>query len=287
MSRRSSATPSCTCCTGTPATTPPGPASGAAKAAEPYDLIVVSADAGNSWYVNWAKSEDGQKNDWEDAIVKDLIGHVDSTYRTIASREGRAINGLSMGGYGALTLGLRHPDMFCSIGSHSGAIAFARSLAERLKENPGEPLPRRVPPEKVNPLIGLEDFDGQEERTPKGRIFETVEQAEAHDPFKLVLDVPREKMPHINIDCGTEDRLIGASQEFMKLLMEKKIPFTYAQSDGGHNPPYWAREIGHSMAIQYHILRRNLAEKEGGGLDEGGRRVERPDTASSTKASVA
>ena len=119
-----------------------------------------------------------------------------------------------------------------------------------------------MPPEKVNPLIGLEDFDGQAERTPKGRIFETVEQGEAHDPFKLVLDVPREKMPHIYIDCGTEDRLIDASQEFMKLLMEKKIPFTYAQSDGGHKPPYWTREIGHSMAIQYHILQRNLAEKD-------------------------
>src|SRR5262245_31994670 len=74
--------------------------------ARAYDLIVVMPDAGNSWYVNWAKSEDGQKNAWEDAIIKDLIGHVDATYRTIAKREGRAINGLSMGGFGGLTLGL-------------------------------------------------------------------------------------------------------------------------------------------------------------------------------------
>src|SRR5262249_7118829 len=95
---------------------------GAGRAAASFDdLIVVSADAGNSWYVNWAESEEGQKNAWEDCIVKDLVGHIDATYRTIASRDGRAINGLSMGGYGALTLGLRHPDMFCAIGSHSGA----------------------------------------------------------------------------------------------------------------------------------------------------------------------
>ena len=92
-----------------------------------YDLIVVMPDVGNSWYVNWSKSEEGQKNNWEDAIVKDLIGHVDATYRTVARREGRAINGLSMGGYGGLMLGLRHPDLFCSIGSESGALAFARS----------------------------------------------------------------------------------------------------------------------------------------------------------------
>src|SRR3954467_4556609 len=129
------------------------PRLGAAKAAEPYDLIVVSADAGNSWYVNWAKSEDGEKKDWEDAIVKDLVGHIDATYRTIAAREGRAINGLSMGGYGALMLGLRHPDLFSSLGSHSGAIDLARSYSKRLKENPKARIPERNPSAKNSPAI--------------------------------------------------------------------------------------------------------------------------------------
>ena len=77
--------------------------------ARAYDLIVVMPDAGNSWYANWAGGEDAQKDAWEDCIIKDLIPHVDATYRTVARREGRAINGLSMGGYGALMLGLRHP----------------------------------------------------------------------------------------------------------------------------------------------------------------------------------
>ena len=47
-----------------------------------YDLIVVMPDAGNSWYVNWAESEGGEKNDWTDYIIKDLIGYVDAHYRT-------------------------------------------------------------------------------------------------------------------------------------------------------------------------------------------------------------
>src|SRR5439155_141624 len=98
-----------------------------------YDLIVVMADGGNSWYVNWAKSEEGQKNNWEDCIAKDLVSHVDKNYRTIAKREGRAINGLSMGGFGGLTVGLRNPDLFCSIGSHSGAVAYAKQAGERMK----------------------------------------------------------------------------------------------------------------------------------------------------------
>jgi S-formylglutathione hydrolase FrmB len=227
--------------------------------ARALDLIVVMPDVGNSWYVNWAKSEDGQKNLWDDYIVKDLVGHVDATYRTIAKREGRAINGLSMGGYGGLMLGLKHPDLFCSIGTHSGAIAYARQLGERLKS--GNPLPpsTRQPSTTADPRIGIEGFNSQAERTPKGQIFVTAEDAAAYDPFQLVLKVPRDKLPHIYIDCGTEDRLIEGNQAFLKLLMENKIPFTYAQSSGGHTAPYWAREVGHSMAVQYTIIQRNLA----------------------------
>ena len=229
---------------------------GVPRYAKNYDLIVVMADAGNSWYANWAESEESQKNRWEDAMVKDLVGHIDSTYRTIAKREGRAINGLSMGGYGALVLGLRNPDVFCSIGSHSGAVAFARQIGTRLRS--GEALPARKPSERTNAAIDIEGFNSQVERTPKGKLFVKPEDADAHDPFKLVLTVPKEKLPHIYIDCGTEDRLLKCNQELMKLLMENKIPFTYGESGGGHAGPYWAREVGHSMAVQYAILQRNL-----------------------------
>ena len=54
-----------------------------------YELIVVMPDAGNSFYINWAKSEEGQKNDWGDYIVKDLIGQVDQPRETSLSPSGR------------------------------------------------------------------------------------------------------------------------------------------------------------------------------------------------------
>jgi putative tributyrin esterase len=228
--------------------------------ARAFDLIVVMPDAGNSWYVNWAKSEDGQKNQWDDYFVKDLIGHVDATYRTLAKREGRAINGLSMGGYGGLVLGLKHPELFCSIGSHSGAVAIAKQAGERLKEGQGPALRKRTLSDKPDPRIGVEGFSSQVERSPKGQMFATAEDAAANDPFQLVLKVPRDKLPHIYVDCGTEDRLIEGSRAFVKLLMDHKIPFTYAESGGGHTAPYWAREVGHSMAVQYTVIQRNLAE---------------------------
>jgi S-formylglutathione hydrolase FrmB len=230
---------------------------GAPRAARRYDLIVVMADAGNSWYVNWAESEDGQKNNWEDYIVKDLVDYVDTHFRTIASRDGRAITGLSMGGYGALMLGLRHPDMFCSIGSESGAVGFARMATLQLRAG-RQPGNRRIQSSNIpNPRIGIEGFSSQAERTPKGKIFLTAEQAEAYDPFALILKVPVDKLPHIYIDCGTEDRLIEGNREFAKLLMQHDVPFTFSQSPGGHLPRYWMREVGHDIAVQFEILKRS------------------------------
>ncbi|MBI2825644.1 MAG: hypothetical protein HYX69_13250 [Planctomycetia bacterium] len=230
------------------------------KVAADYKLIVVMPDVGNTWYVNWAESEGTRPNRWEDYIVKDLVGHVDAHYRTIANREGRAINGLSMGGYGAIMLGLKHPDMFCSIGSHSGALSFAARTAESVAKGEQPEFMRREWSGDVNPKIKIDGFSTPAERTPKGKIFTTQEQCDAHDPFKLVLLVDRAKLPHVYVDCGTDDRLIDSSRRFCRLLMENNIPFTFAQSPGGHVPPYWSREIAHSMAVQNEMIERALAQ---------------------------
>jgi len=69
----------------------------------------------------------------EDAITRDLAGYVDGHYRTIANREARAIAGLSEGGYGAMNLGLKHPDIFGTIASVSGY--FAADPAEMTRGN--------------------------------------------------------------------------------------------------------------------------------------------------------
>ncbi|MBM3873367.1 MAG: esterase family protein [Verrucomicrobia bacterium] len=71
-------------------------------------------------FVNGLKS--GMYVDWKDGsapvetvIVRDLISHLDATYRTIATREGRLIDGFSMGGYGAARLGFKFPEVFGSV----------------------------------------------------------------------------------------------------------------------------------------------------------------------------
>ncbi len=227
--------------------------------ARAYDLIVVMPDGGNGWYVNWAKSEEG-KNYWEDAIAKDVVGHVDANFRTIAKREGRAINGLSMGGYGGLVVGLRNPDMFCSVGSHSGAVAWAKQAGERIKSGnlAGKKLVKEL---SKDPKKGIEipGFNSQFERSPKGMMFTTYEEAAAHDPFEIVLKTPREKLPHIYLDCGFEDQLYKSNADLAKLLLDNKITHTYGQSPGAHNGAYWTREVRHSMAVQYAVIQENVA----------------------------
>jgi S-formylglutathione hydrolase FrmB len=236
------------------------------------DLIVVMLDGGNSWYVNWASSQGGQKNNWADYVVKDAIGHIDGTYRTIARREGRAIAGLSMGGFGAIVLGLRHPDLFVSIGSTSGALEHARQAGERLRGTAAPPASRPAPtPEEQaaaaarrrqpNPLIGIAGFNSQEERTPLGQEFAKPEDADAFDPFKLIHQVPKEKMPHVYLDCGTEDRLIAGARALARILEEKNVPFNYMQMAGAHNSAYWTQSIGHIMSVQYEVMARALGRR--------------------------
>jgi enterochelin esterase-like enzyme len=58
---------------------------------------------------------------FEDVVTKDLVPYIDSTFRTIPDREHRALAGLSMGGMQAYTIGLKHTDLFSSIGGFSGA----------------------------------------------------------------------------------------------------------------------------------------------------------------------
>lgn len=235
------------------------------------DLILVLPDGGNSWYVNYAVNEEGQINNWEDHIVEDVIGYVDNNFRTEARREGRAISGLSMGGFGAFALGLRHPELFISIGSTSGALSYARTSGSAIAAGMDSQSNRQRTAQEeaqfaqadafISEIINIPGFSTQDERTPKGVRFETEEQAKAYDPFEIIYAVPRSQMPHIYLDSGTEDGLIAEARELAQLLMVNNVPFDYMQSRGSHNSEYWRRSIGHMMTIQHEVMRRALGNR--------------------------
>ncbi|MGH9453179.1 MAG: alpha/beta hydrolase [Terriglobia bacterium] len=126
-------------------------------------FLVVMPDGGRSFYVN---ADDG-KNRYEDFFIREFVPAIDHLYRTIPEREERGITGVSMGGYGALHLAMRHPDVFGSASAQSAALVphlpeplptegrwgfYARILAGAF----GSPLNRQYF-EENNPLTLAED----------------------------------------------------------------------------------------------------------------------------------
>ncbi|UCG46348.1 MAG: alpha/beta hydrolase fold domain-containing protein [Phycisphaerales bacterium] len=156
----------------------------------------------------WTDSKDG-KVPVETVIVKELVEHVDSTFRAIAERRGRAIEGYSMGGYGAAFLGFKYPERFGVISILSGALHSPESL----KESRGE-------------IFGAV-FGGD------------AEYAAANSPWSLVkANAGRIRgRTFVRIHVGERDRLKERNENLHKLLQELRIEHEWFVIGGSsHNP---------------------------------------------------
>jgi S-formylglutathione hydrolase FrmB len=91
-------------------------------------MIVVYLSGGSRSF--YSDSVDGR---WlaETTIIRELIPHIDAKWRTIAARDGRAIQGMSMGGFGALKLALKYPDFFSSAVAFAGAFRQPEEMTEK------------------------------------------------------------------------------------------------------------------------------------------------------------
>jgi dienelactone hydrolase len=85
----------------------------------------------------WCDSKDGAVP-METVVIKELIPHIDATFRTLAKREARLIEGFSMGGYGAARLGLKYPDVFGAVSVLAGGPLDLDFAGPRATENPVE-----------------------------------------------------------------------------------------------------------------------------------------------------
>lgn len=84
------------------------------KAGATREMIVVTPNA-RSWFDGSFYANSVVTGNWEDFIVRDLVGYMDRRYRTVRRRTGRGITGHSMGGFGALRVGMRHPEVFSAV----------------------------------------------------------------------------------------------------------------------------------------------------------------------------
>jgi S-formylglutathione hydrolase FrmB len=168
---------------------------------------------------------------WETSLIRDLIGYVDRVFQTKATRESRCVGGLSMGGYGAIKLAVKYPDIFSSAVSHSGALCFAH--------RPNVPTPE------------------EPWRVEFARIAGENPQGGPNDIFALAEKVPVEKRPALRIDCGVEDFLIEDNRACHAHLEKIGYPHEYAEFPGAHTWDYW--DVHVQEAIAFHA--RNLGLK--------------------------
>ncbi|MDP2886002.1 MAG: alpha/beta hydrolase family protein [Ignavibacteria bacterium] len=182
-------------------------------------LIVVMPDGENSWYVN-SVLEPNER--FEDYLVKDLRQYIQKLYSIDTTRQ--AIAGLSMGGYGAMMLGLRHPSKFEFVGSLSGAITFPRGMNDttRPAERSLFPSLRRAFGEKPN------------------------NSRNAHDVFLLYRQTMKDSLPYMYMVIGIQDsyrNFLPAHRAFTDLLRTYGAAYEYHETQGGHTWQFWDREI--------------------------------------------
>lgn len=172
----------------------------------PPAIAVLPTGGPSGWYCDWA---DGV---WpiESVIVRDLIPHVDATYRTVPTREARVIEGQSMGGYGAAHLGFRYPELFGAVSISAGAlIDFA----------------------------GQAPAEARRQATLRSVWGGDPARARADDPTTIVrasADRIRGRQA-IRIFCGDQDRLLPRNAAFSALLTELDLAHEYEVVPGAEH----------------------------------------------------
>lgn len=170
-------------------------------------MIVVLPNGGRSTF--YKDSFDG-RFPIETMFIRELIPHIDATYRTIAARHGRCIEGFSMGGRGSTRLAMKYPELFCSLFCQAGNVP-------RTSENYDPTRPNEYP----NNYLGPDR--------------ENYLNNDAFVLLKRNLKQIRGKL-RIRIACGTRDGgHLPTVRDFHKALVEQEVDHTYIELEGlGH-----------------------------------------------------
>ena len=217
-----------------------------------YNVIVILPDGGNSWYVNWSGQTDGKAHQWEDMLVKDLVTDADKKYRTIQLKSSRAIGGLSMGGFGALAVGLKNRDVFGFVFSSAGSINFCKNIKNEMASDTLDwNSPQLWSDDKKT--VDVKGFSNAKERTPQGLIFKTSSDADRYDPYSLLNKTDTASLPYIHIDCGNRDHFLKDAFEFIEQVKAKTYRYSFITFPGEHEVPYWSQSIRHTFLVMDNI----------------------------------
>jgi S-formylglutathione hydrolase FrmB len=193
------------------------------------EFLIVTPDGGTSFYIN---ARD-RKLRYEDFLLEEFLPFIEKRYRAAPGRANRAISGVSMGGYGALHLAFRHPQLFSSVSAHSAAL-----------------------------IDKLPNFLGDAAKSPRARVLggtfgNPPDTAfwEADSPIAIARTANLDGLK-IYFDCGDQDDFgfeAGAAA-LHKQLVSRRIPHEYHVYPGRHDPTYFASHLPASLAFHSRLF---------------------------------
>ena len=190
-------------------------------------LVLVMPEGESSYYVNAAERP---KDRFEEYIAGDLIADVERKLPVGLGRADRAIVGVSMGGFGAVTLALKHPDRFAFVGGLSSAI-----------DVPSRPFSIK----RISQYRGHAQIFG-----PWGS-----QTRRANDPYVLVEKSEPANVPYLYLTCGQQEGLLPANRRFATLLQKYRFSYEFHEDTGGHDWNQWNRRLPELLqALRQHFL---------------------------------
>lgn len=228
------------------------------------EMIIVMPNEKTNWFGSFYTNSSATGN-WEDFTSKELVDFVDDKYRTIANVSSRAIAGHSMGGYGALTLAMKYPEVFSvTYGMNSALFCFCGELT------PGNPdfvkfikaktldellitqnfvaigllnLARAISPNPLSPPLYLDKpfIMRGAKLVPSQEVYnkwvekDAVQMAEKYSGNLL-------KLKAIKFDSGNKDDsgfIIENNRSLSKKMDTLKIPHEFVEYNGDHNNKLW------------------------------------------------
>lgn len=178
-------------------------------------LILVMPDGGISYYMNSATQA---ANRYEDYILHDLIADVDARFPSIPARGGRALVGISMGGFAALEFALTRPDAFSFVAALSPPIDILRR-------------PFRV--QRWGEWWRIRQIFG-----PRGS-----EMRERRDPMMLARAADPARVPYLYLGAGQNEPLLVPIRSYDRALAERKFAVEFHALPGGHAWNQWNRQV--------------------------------------------
>lgn len=204
------------------------------------DFIYIMPAAYNSYYIN---NYDGSFM-YMDFFINELLPTIDSLYRTAPGNINRALLGISMGGFGSVLLGLKHPEQFGSIVSLSGAIRTEEEFIQLSQA-------------KYNNYFGKvfgPELSAEERITDHWKD---------NSPYFISDSITIMSVQKLSwyIDCGYNDFLFSSNEAFHHWLVENKIVHNYHVRPGSHNWAYWYRSTINGLIYLDEMIKEYTQEK--------------------------